>query len=79
MRIDFNGPPHINTDGTKIGRSHIHIYKEMENDTGNLPWAYELDKWKDFTIRDTGNRFMDVFNAFCDYLHIDITNVQGVF
>lgn len=24
-------------------RNHIHIYKEMDNDTGNLTWAYDLE------------------------------------
>lgn len=33
VRIDIDSPPHLNPDGTKTSRNHIHIYKEMDNDT----------------------------------------------
>ena len=38
LRIDINGPPHDNPDGTTVNCPHIHIYKEGYN----LSWAYPL-------------------------------------
>ena len=34
VRIDIDSPPHLNPDGTKTSRNHIHIYREVDNDTG---------------------------------------------
>lgn len=38
LRIDIEGPPHDNPDGTTVQCPHIHIYKEGYN----LSWAYPL-------------------------------------
>lgn len=77
VRIDIDSPPHTNPDGRVLSRNHIHIYKETENDTGNLPWAYNLDEIKELALK-TNPSFMDIFNAFCKYCNIDTTNIQGV-
>lgn len=76
VRIDFNSPPYINPDGTKVSRNHIHIFKETDNDTGNLPWAYELDDI--FNIESSSLNFMNIFNLFCKYCNIDTDKIQGV-
>src|SRR5690625_76455 len=39
LRLDINGPPHDNPDGTTVECPHIHIYKEGYN----LSWAYPLE------------------------------------
>ena len=39
LRVDINGPPHDNPDGTTVHCPHIHIYKEGYN----LSWAYPLE------------------------------------
>lgn len=77
IRIELNGPPHMNPDGRKLSRNHIHIYRETENDTGNLPWAYDLSDFRDY---DFGNDFdfSIIFFKFCDFCHIDSKNIQGV-
>ena len=43
VRIDIDSAPHMNPDGSKTSRNHIHIFKEMENDTGNLTLEYSLE------------------------------------
>ena len=78
VRIDIDSPPHLNPDGTKTSRNHIHIYKEMENDTGNLPWAYDLSEFEGIIFDRCSYNFMDIFNGFCRYCNIDTNNVQGV-
>ena len=78
VRIDVNSPPHINPDGTKTSRNHIHIYRQTEYDTGNLPWAYDLEEVFEFPNGMENINFMEVFYHFCEYCRIDTYNIQGV-
>lgn len=38
LRLDLNAAPHRNPDGEKVGRAHIHVYREGSGDA----WAYEV-------------------------------------
>lgn len=78
VRIDLNSPPHINPDGTRVSRDHIHIYRDTDYNTGNLPWAYELNSINIFSKDDSSTDFMEVFYHFCEYCHIESHTVQGV-
>lgn len=78
VRIDIDSPPHMNPDGTKTSRNHIHVYREVDNDTGNLPWAYDLEDFHDFSFEEGNINFMDIFVSFCKYCNICIDNVQEV-
>lgn len=78
VRIDIDSPPHINPDGTKLSRNHIHIYRECENDNGNLPWAYDLEEFDEIEFNKNKINFMDIFSQFCEYCNINVENVQGV-
>lgn len=78
VRIDIDSPPHINPDGEILSRNHIHIFRETENDTGNLPWAYDLESFDKIKFDINNIRFMDVFMSFCEYCNISVENVQGV-
>lgn len=78
VRIDIDSPPHMNPDGTKISRNHIHIFKETDNDTGNLPWAYDLETFKQIKFDKNNIVFVEVFSEFCKYCNINLNNVQGV-
>lgn len=40
LRLDVNTAPHRNPDGEKVGRTHLHIYREGYGDA----WAYELSE-----------------------------------
>ena len=71
VRLDINGPEHINPDGTKVGRNHIHIYKEEYADR----WAYDTDKIE-FGVY---NSFQEYFDKFCEFCHIKVpSNIQTV-
>lgn len=77
VRIDIDSPPHMNPYGTKTSRNHIHIYKEVDNDTGNLPWAYDLENFAQIKFNQDDIIFMDIFTGFCEYCNININNVRG--
>ena len=78
VRIDIDSPPHRNPDGTLTSRNQIHIFRETDNDTGNLPWAYDLGTV--IPVKPDQDRidFMTIFSRFCEYCNICIDNVQGV-
>ena len=78
IRIDIDSPPHLNPDGTKTSRNHIHIYKELVNDTGNLPWAYDLKDFDGINFNENNINFMEIFISFCEYCNIKLENIQGV-
>lgn len=78
VRIDINSAPHRNPDGTKTSRNHIHIYRDMPNNLGNLPWAYDLETFEPFTDSITSMDFMQIFYSFCRYCNIETYNIQGV-
>lgn len=78
VRIDIDSPPHMNPDGTITSRNHIHIYKQFDNDTGNLPWAYDLEDFNQIKFDKDNIVFMDIFTEFCEYCNININNIQGV-
>jgi len=39
IRLDIDGAPHTNPDGTKIDGAHLHIYREGFEDK----WAYPIE------------------------------------
>lgn len=77
VRVEFKASPHINPDGTRIGRNHIHVYRETDGDTGNLAWAYDIDSFFNERLADNGSEFMSVFELFCKYCNIVTDHVQG--
>lgn len=78
VRIDIDSPPHINPDGIILSRNHIHIYRETNNDTGNLPWAYDLETFDSIPFDGNNIQFMSIFSSFCEYCNIIANNIQGV-
>ena len=69
IRVEINGPPHTNPDGTTTSRSHIHIYKEGYD----LSWAYDLKSFSDDLFNELNN-FNKVFTDFCSYCNIELNN-----
>lgn len=76
VRVDIDSPPHRNPDGTKVSRNHIHIYQAdgTGDENRNLPWAYEISD----ILNTTNYDFMNIWDQFCAYCHIDSSNVQRV-
>ena len=65
LRIDINGPPHDNPDGTTVECPHIHIYKEGYN----LSWAYPLNS----VIKTNPKDLIQVLIDFLKYNNVKNT------
>ena len=68
VRVEFNSRPHRNPDGQKIGRDHIHIYKEGYG----MSWAYDLESFNEKYFH-TPENFDSLFVDFCSYCNIMYT------
>lgn len=62
VRLDLDGSPHTNPDGSHVGRTHLHLYREGFDDK----WAYILDP-NFFSIPQD---LEDTFKRFCKYCNI---------
>jgi hypothetical protein len=69
VRLCIDGPHHTNPDGQKVGRTHIHVYREGYDDR----WAYQLDSAQ-FT--DTTEIALTL-EQFCNYCSIEKPIIQG--
>ena len=74
FRLEVEGRPHINPDGEKIGRNHVHVYKEGYG----LSWTYPLETFSE-TLFKNPDEFNSLFADFCEYCNIEYSgNYQGV-
>ena len=62
VRLDIDGAPHTNPDGTRIDGAHLHIYREGFEDK----WAYPIDPEEFSNLSDIYHAFRD----FCRYCNI---------
>ncbi len=70
VRLDVDGAPHTNPDGTIVRGSHIHVYREGYEDK----WAYVIDPAEFRNISSIQQTFED----FCSYCNIkDMLPFQG--
>ena len=69
IRLDLNGPPHTNPDGSVTNRNHIHILREI--DWNLLNYGYNIDEFHKLLIENTKN-ITKVFEEFCKFCKIDI-------
>lgn len=60
-RLDIDGAPHTNPDGSVIRSTHLHLYREGYEDK----WAYPLDPERFSDARNIGQLFVD-FCALCN-------------
>lgn len=76
IRLEIDCPPHINNDGTRTSRNHIHIFDEKSK-SGNIAYDLSGEYGKLFTNIDD---FVTTFYDFCKMCNIDTKNVniQGV-
>jgi len=61
VRLDVNGAPHTNPDGTTLLGTHLHIFREGYDDR----WALAVDPDKFSSVDDPGKTFQE-FCAFCN-------------
>jgi hypothetical protein len=70
VRLDVDGAPHTNPDGTRIDGFHIHLYREGYEDK----WAYPLDPSVFRDVTDIRRALED----FCRYCNVDnVPPLQG--
>ena len=62
VRLDLDGGPHTNPDGSRVGRTHIHLYREGFDDK----WAYTIEP----TFFSTPEDIEETFARFCEYCNI---------
>ena len=63
MRLDLDGPPHRNPDGTEIASPHLHIYR-----------AGYGDKWAMAAPADIYTNTLDLFSTFQAFMgHCNVT------
>lgn len=61
VRLDLEGPPHMNPDGESISGNHLHIYREGFGDKWAVP--VPLDK---FTDPEDLWQTLDEFMRYCN-------------
>jgi len=77
VRLDINGPPHDNPDGTLVSGNHIHIYREGYDDR----FAYEFNSAEALNLLSDPDRFgpsiapltlntSDLLSVFHDFCHL---------
>lgn len=72
LRLDIEGPAHLNPDGNEIQCPHIHIYKEGYQ----LKWAYPLNQH----IKTNTDDLFQVLIDFLKYNNVqkdDNISIQG--
>ena len=62
VRLDIDGSPHTNPDGTKLNGTHIHLYREGYE----AKWAFPLDPDEFRNPKD----ILQSFEDFCKYCNI---------
>jgi hypothetical protein len=60
LRLDLEGPPHANPDGTEMECPHLHVYREGYGDR----WAFEVPSARFRDLTDLAQTLRD-FLAFC--------------
>jgi len=70
IRIDLEGPPHDNPDGTVVECPHIHIYKEGYD----LTWAYPLDE----KLQTDPSDLITVLIDFLKYTNVNNCNQYSI-
>ncbi|WP_416150209.1 DUF6978 family protein [Salipaludibacillus sp. HK11] len=66
LRLDLEGPPHDNPDGTTVECPHIHIYREGYD----LSWAFPLPDIIDTNSEDLIQTLVD----FLEYNKVQLSN-----
>jgi hypothetical protein len=68
MRLDLDGPPHRNPDGTEIACPHLHMYRE----------GYS-DKWAIVAPVDRYTNTLDLFSTLETFMiHCNVSKPPNV-
>lgn len=70
LRLDVDGPPHENPDGTEVPTPHLHVYREGFGDKWAMPLPIQFTDTSDLA---------KTFGEFLKYFHVqDIPEIQRV-
>jgi len=61
IRVEIDGPPHDNPDGTEVGPSHVHVYREGYD----AKWAYPIDEFPEFMGCTSLIELVRKFSRYC--------------
>ncbi len=61
VRLDIDGAPHTNPDGTKLNGTHIHLYREGYEDK----WAFPVDSGE-FSNPSEIQQTLEDFFRYCN-------------
>ena len=75
FRLEIDGKPHVNSDGTITERNHVHINQFKDGDI--FQYGISLKDFKDIIIRNTRD-ICEVFEEFCKYNKIEIPQYQQI-
>lgn len=76
IRLELNGPPHTNPDGSQTERDHIHILREKDGKRINM--GYNIDTFHSLLFKNTNN-ITRIFEEFCEFSNVTINhNLQSV-
>ncbi len=70
VRLEIDCKPHVNPDGTKLSRNHIHIYTEEYG----MSLAFELEGF-DSDLFNNMDNFSSVFKDFCKFCNINLDGI----
>lgn len=75
FRLEIDGKPHVNPDGTVTDRDHVHIIKfDGDNIT---EYGLSLKDFHDIIVKNTSD-VCEVFEVFCNYNKIQVPEYQKV-
>lgn len=75
FRLEIDGKPHANLDGTVTDRNHVHINKFHNGKI--YKYGISLQDFHDIIIKNT-NDICEVFEKFCKYNKINIPEYQKI-
>lgn len=75
FRLEIDGKPHVNSDGTVTDRDHVHIIKFDGHKIAE--YGLSLKDFRDIIIQNTSD-VCEVFEVFCDHNKIKVPEYQKV-
>lgn len=69
-RLDIDGRPHTNPDGSSVGRSHLHVYREGFEERWAIP-LHEVKGPDGRLLLPEDPTHAQLFGAFCAFCNIE--------
>ncbi len=73
FRLEMDGKPHMNPDGSITDRDHVHLWLCKEGEL--IFWGVSLQDFQELLLSNQATK-SEVFEEFCRYTHIGNTEYQ---